>query len=194
MAAFMEHGYAGTSTLEIATRAKVSKRELYAHFGDKQAMLAAGILERAKRMRDPLALPPARSLDGLVAALCAFGEAVLREATHPAVTAVFRLAITEADRSPEIARELLVAGRNANREVLTNLLSTAETSGLLRGDPRSMATEFVSLLWDDLQLQLLLRTVTPPGPAEIARRARNATGSLLSLHATGRESRGRHST
>jgi len=29
-AAFMEKGYATTSTLEIATRARVSKRELYA--------------------------------------------------------------------------------------------------------------------------------------------------------------------
>jgi AcrR family transcriptional regulator len=31
--AFMEDGYAGTSTLDIATRAKVSKRDLYANFG-----------------------------------------------------------------------------------------------------------------------------------------------------------------
>ena len=31
--AFMEDGYAGTSTLDIATRAKASKRDLYANFG-----------------------------------------------------------------------------------------------------------------------------------------------------------------
>ena len=30
-AAFMKNGYATTSTLEIATRARVSKRDLYAH-------------------------------------------------------------------------------------------------------------------------------------------------------------------
>ena len=42
-AAFIERGYAETSTLEIATRAKVSKRELYALFGNKQAMLVACI-------------------------------------------------------------------------------------------------------------------------------------------------------
>ncbi|MGZ3349744.1 MAG: TetR family transcriptional regulator, partial [Xanthobacteraceae bacterium] len=33
--AFMEHGFAETSTLEIATRARVSKRELYALVGSK---------------------------------------------------------------------------------------------------------------------------------------------------------------
>ena len=39
LSAFMESGYAQTSTLEIATRARVSKRELYALFGSKEAML-----------------------------------------------------------------------------------------------------------------------------------------------------------
>src|SRR5215471_3788537 len=33
LAAFMKSGYAATSTLEIATRARVSKRELYAFVG-----------------------------------------------------------------------------------------------------------------------------------------------------------------
>ena len=44
--AFKEHGYAQASTLEIATRAKVSKRELYALFGSKQQMLVSCISER----------------------------------------------------------------------------------------------------------------------------------------------------
>ena len=48
-AAFMESGYATTSTLEIATRARVSKRELYARVCNKQKMLIACISERAKR-------------------------------------------------------------------------------------------------------------------------------------------------
>src|SRR5262249_40956604 len=45
-ATFMEHGYASTSTLDIATRARVSKRELYARVGNKQEMLVACITER----------------------------------------------------------------------------------------------------------------------------------------------------
>ena len=46
-AAFMKSGYATSSTLEIATRARVSKRELYALVGNKQQMLIAAIGERA---------------------------------------------------------------------------------------------------------------------------------------------------
>src|ERR1700736_301747 len=44
-AAFTRRGFAETSTLEIATRARVSKRELYALFGSKQEMLIACIGE-----------------------------------------------------------------------------------------------------------------------------------------------------
>ena len=54
MSAFIKHGYAETSTLEIAKRAKVSKRDIYAAFGSKEQMLMACILERMERL---LALP-----------------------------------------------------------------------------------------------------------------------------------------
>src|ERR1700704_3538696 len=49
-AAFMKSGYARTSTLEIATRARVSKRELYALVGNKREMLIACIGEGAPRL------------------------------------------------------------------------------------------------------------------------------------------------
>ena len=57
--AFRELGFDGTSTLEIATRAKVSKRELYAEFGSKHGILQALIASTAERMKMPLA-PPKR--------------------------------------------------------------------------------------------------------------------------------------
>ena len=49
-----ERGYAQATTLEIATRAKVSKRELYALFDDKQAIIASCIAPSAcARCRGP---------------------------------------------------------------------------------------------------------------------------------------------
>src|ERR1700675_5195427 len=67
--AFMERGFAETSTLEIATRARVSKRELYALVGSKQEMLAACIGERAKRLRMPAAPPQPKERETLARAL-----------------------------------------------------------------------------------------------------------------------------
>lgn len=181
--AFMELGYAGASTLEIATRAKVSKRELYALFENKQAMLAACISEQAKRMRLPLELSAPRDLATLTRTLSDFGTTFLREMCQPAVMALHRLAIAEADRCPEVAQILESAGREPNRRALTDLLAHAQAHHLLgAGDPSAMATEFFALLWRDLLIRLLLRVTDPPTPTDIERRARAATQALFVLH------------
>src|ERR1700722_19777427 len=56
-AAFTSSGYAAASTLKIATRARVSKRELYALVGNKQEMLIACIGARARRLQVPADFP-----------------------------------------------------------------------------------------------------------------------------------------
>src|SRR5437870_11503277 len=72
-AAFMKSGYATTSTLEIATRARVSKRELYALVGNKQDMLIACISQRAKRLDVPADLPALHDRETLEQVLTSFG-------------------------------------------------------------------------------------------------------------------------
>ena len=76
--AFMAEGYAGTSMLEIATRAKISKRDLYASFPSKQAVLLACITSRAARMRLPPDLPTPKSREVLATILKTFGATVIR--------------------------------------------------------------------------------------------------------------------
>ena len=180
---FMHHGYAGTSTLEIATRAKVSKRDLYSLFGSKQAMLGACIQERAERMRLPLHLPPPRTPEALRMTLERFGTTLLREASRPEVLAVFRLAIAEAERSPDIARTLEDAGRIATMAKLGELMGAAQAAGLLgAGDPRDLAGLFFAVLWGGLHVRLLLRVADPPDEAQAARQARAATDALVRLY------------
>src|ERR1700724_2627107 len=105
-AAFMKSGYATASTLEIATRARVSKRELYALVGNKQEVLIACISERAKRFDVPSDLPVLRDRETLEQVLASFGTKLVREISDPTVIAVFRLAISEAVQAPEVARAL----------------------------------------------------------------------------------------
>ena len=180
--AFMEAGYAETSTLEIASRARVSKRELYAVVGNKQEMLVACIRERAKRLQAPADLPEPRDRDTLERALAAFGTQLLRETTNPAVIAVFRLAIAEAVRAPEVARALHSSGRQTSRAALTAIMTQAQSHGLLSGRPPEMAEQFAGLLWGDLMISLLLRIADTPAPREITRRARSAATAFLQLH------------
>ncbi len=182
-AAFSAHGYAQTSMLEIATGAKVSKRELYALVGNKHDMLLACITERAGRMRAPADMPEPRDRESLAGVLAAFGEQLLREVSDPAVLGVFRLAIAEAERAPEIARALDSIGRAAARRELATVLEKAQARGLLGGDPAEMATRFLALLWGDVMMGLLLRLVDPPTPEAARRRARDAASAFLRLQA-----------
>ena len=178
--AFQELGYAGASTLEIATRAKVSKRELYTFFSNKQAILATCIAERTKQMRFPLESPGSLDRKAVAATLTAFGPTVRRGVCDPSALAVFRLAIAESESSPEVARALDTAGRQANRAALIEFLGEAQKHGQAgTGQPETMATYFFALLWDDLLVRLLLRVAEPPSPKEVERRARFATEALL---------------
>ena len=179
----VEHGYARANTREIARQAKVSKRELYALFGSKQAILAAMIAGRARRMRLPLTLPAVDSRESLAETLVRFGATLMREVCHPAVAALFQLAVIEAERSPEVARALDEGGRKASRAALAAFLANAQAKGLVAGaEPETMASQFLALLWGDLQMSLLMRIVRTPGPAEIDRRARTAAQALLGLY------------
>ncbi len=181
---FTEKGYAGTSTLEIATRAKVSKRDLYATVGDKRAVLVACITSRTSRMELRPELPVPRSRHELASILDAYATRVMREVSHPTVMAMFRLAIAEAIRSPEIAQTLQAAGRDATRGKLTDLFRSAQSARLIgAGNRLEMATQYLGLLWEDLMVSLLLGLIAAPSDVEIKRRAAKATGAFLALHA-----------
>ena len=181
-AMFMKSGYANASTLEIATRARVSKRELYALVGNKQEMLIACISERAKRLEVPPDLPVLRDRETLAQVLTSFGTKLVREVSDPTVIAVFRLAIGEAVQAPEVARALNSIGREAGRAALRKIMSQAQASGLLTGRPAELAAQFTGLLWRDLMTSLLLGVTERPGSREIAARARDAAAAFLQLH------------
>jgi AcrR family transcriptional regulator len=181
-AAFMQSGYATTSTLEIATRARVSKRELYALVGNKQKMLIACISERAKRLDVPADLPVPRDRETLERVLASFGAKLVREVSDPTVIGVFRLAIAEVVQAPEVARALNSIGREASRAAMRKIMAGAQASGLLAGRPAELAGQFAGLLWRDLMVSLLLGVAERPKPREIARRARDAAAAFLQLH------------
>jgi AcrR family transcriptional regulator len=178
-AAFTGRGFAETSTLEIATRARVSKRELYALFGSKQEMLIACISERAKRLKMPADLPELRDRATFVHTLSSFGAQLLRETSDPAVIAVFRLAISEAVRAPEVGKMLNDIGIETSRGALRELMRRAREAKLLEGEPAELTDHFAGLLWGNRMLALLLDTASRPAAREIAARADAATATFL---------------
>jgi len=182
-AVLMEKGYAGASTLEIATRARVSKRELYTLFGDKRGILVEMIASRAARMHQALNLPPATDHSGLAETLIAFGTTVLVEVCHPIVVTMFRVAISESDRPAELAHVLDENGRGAHRRALIAFLGPMVRAGLLGdADPETVASQFLSLLFGDTLLRVVMRAIDPPSQRDCARRAQTATAAVLQLY------------
>jgi AcrR family transcriptional regulator len=184
-AVFRKRGFSDASTLEIATRAQVSKRDLYALFGSKHAMLTACIKERAGRMRQPLELAAAipNSTEAVERTLVELGVSILRVVCHADVLVVYRLAIAESDSAPAVARTLDSSGREANHGALSAWLASVQAKGLIgSGNPGAMAEHFLSMLWGGLLIQLLLRVRDAPTPAEMESRARTATGAILKLY------------
>ncbi len=179
-AAFMKQGYTATSTAEIAARARVSKREIYALVGNKQEMLIACISERARRLQAPSDLPLPRDRDTLARVLTSFGGQLLREISDPTVVAVFRLAIAEQTR--EVTQALDSTGRKAARAALGNIMIQALEAGLINGRPAECAEQFSGLLWGNLMVSLLLGVAKRPNAQDITARARNAAAAFLQLH------------
>jgi AcrR family transcriptional regulator len=181
--AFMEHGFAAATTLDIATRAQVSKRELYALVGNKEAMLAACIAGRGGRMRLPEGYPQPRDRAGLEKALREYGATLLRELTDPNVIATFRLGIAEEKRSPAIGQSIAARGRQPARAALKALLESARDSRLLIAeDLEEMSSRFNALLWGDHMVWILLGIEKAPTAKEIERHAAEASRLFLAIY------------
>jgi AcrR family transcriptional regulator len=181
---FCEQGFSSTSMLDIVTRARISKRDLYALFDNKHALLTACISERAQQMRRPLdpTTPMPQTREALAAVLVELGASILNTVCQPEVLTVFRLAIAESDRAPEIAGTLDSNGHEANKKALAELVRKAQSLGLVpAGDPGALAAGYISVLWGDLLIRLLMRLREAPTKREIEVRARAATETLLAL-------------
>lgn len=181
-ALFMKHGYAATSTAEVAARAGVSKRDIYAQVGNKQDLLIACITDRVRRLQLPTDLPVPGDRETLAQVLASFGGQLIREISDPGVVAVFRLAVAEAVHAREVAQALESIGRQAVHAALGDIMAQAQASGLVTGQPADCAEQFSGLLWGNLMISLLLGVAKRPDPKEIEARAQDAAAAFLRLH------------
>jgi AcrR family transcriptional regulator len=183
LASFMDRGFAGTSTLDIASRANISKRDLYLVAASKSELLRQAIAERVGRLRPPRELPVAASREALAATLEVFGLTILNSVCDRNVLALYRFAAVEAETAPEIGRMLDALGRDAGRAALSRALARAQADGFIgAGDPAVRAGDFLALLWGDLLLRLVMRLADPPPQPTLERRSREATAKFLTLY------------
>jgi AcrR family transcriptional regulator len=143
---FLELGFERTSTAEIARRARVSKRELYACFKDKRDLLSTAILKLQNEMQTNLReLWTSKEIPEIVLPKAA-------QILHNFIVSehfgkVLRIVAAESFHNPEIAGQFYSLGPNRGRKTTAKYLEYQMQQGRLKqGDPIRAADDFLDLV------------------------------------------------
>lgn len=172
---FTEKGFEAATTLEIARRARVSKRDLYRLFDSKEGLLDALIATHTEEMVfDPTMEAPADRSD-LREILRRFGRRFLAAYLDPRRIALYRMAISAAPRSTRLSRALHDNGYETVRASAVLFITKAVERGLVAVEDAELTmASYFDVLVGPLQLDLLLGIRTTPSEADIAARADRA--------------------
>jgi TetR/AcrR family transcriptional repressor of mexJK operon len=148
---FLQHGYLGATTDEVAARASVSKQTLYRQFADKQHLFAEIILDTTVQLVDGLSDAVASTLQDaqdVRKALRDLADGWLRGLLQPDVLRLRRLVIAEADRFPEVGRAWFDRGFDRTLVILGEAMRRLADRGLLHNlsDPTLAAYQFAGLV------------------------------------------------
>lgn len=174
--AFREFGFEGASVDEIARRAGVSKPTLYTYFGDKQALFTASFSDECQGYADN-AFEDADFTDAgsVEAGMRRVVREVITYLLSPAAQAMFRSAVAETSRFPDLGRAYYEAGPGLTKKRIIGLLEQAADGGVLAiKDFDLAASQLMSLCKSDLFVKQLFSVGDKPSAQEIERVADGA--------------------
>jgi AcrR family transcriptional regulator len=178
---FFEQGYAATSIDAIIERAGGSKRNIYNEFGNKEGLFSAIVTENADRVLSTLAIDEIEGHD-LRETLTAFGEHLMGGYMSPTLIGIYRMAVTEANRFPDLVRLFYEQGPGRATSQLAEVLEIAKERGDIQAeDCLRLAGHFVGMIRDNLHLQVILGLRSPPSDKEM----RVAVASAVELFLNG---------
>lgn len=164
---FLQKGYRSASIDEISEMAPASKPTIYAHFPGKEALFAAVVSRKINGLTQFEGFTPeGRTIQDKLMSL---GATIVENFIEESLGMV-RATIAEADRFPELSRNVGDAGRDRSVKAVSRLLSEA-TQKLARtprgpfGDKRSLATAQIFL--DLILLPMLFRSLLGETPKDL---------------------------
>lgn len=161
---FIEHGYDGTSTEMIAEKAGVSRQTIYNQFENKEALFVAIALDVVNETIAPLA-EAVENADDVRETLLALAHRLLGRILCPKTSALYRLAVTEALRFPELGRSIFEAGPvNAENAVSAYL---SRQSQLQIDNPQLAARQFLALVVHPYEFKMQLGILTAVDSPEV---------------------------
>ena len=181
---FMAHGYGAVSMEAVARQGGVSKATLYAYFISKEQLFASIVAERGlNHFLDDSALPD--HAPDLRAALQAIGGMSLRFMLRPRTLAIYRIAVAESTRFPELGQAFYENGPHRTMTRLAAWLGNQDLPSLRAPEQLEMATtQFAALLRSCVFMRAALGV--PPAPDETEIEATVAAAVDTWLRAFGR--------
>ena len=132
---FLEQGFKGTTTDQIAEAAGVTKRTLYARYPGKAALFEAAITHAIDARLGTLELSILAELD-IRSRLIAISETLLHWLLTDRNVAMERVVSSEAMHFPELARNIHAHGLHRAAAIVEHALNEARASGeIALGDP-----------------------------------------------------------
>ncbi|WP_027554331.1 TetR/AcrR family transcriptional regulator [Bradyrhizobium sp. Cp5.3] len=164
---FLEKGYRSASIDDISEMAPASKPTIYAHFPGKEALFAAVVARTIKGLTDFEGFAPeGRTIEDKLMSL---GTAIVEKVIEDSLGMV-RATIAEAQRFPELSRNVHDAARDRSLTAVSQLLNDA-TQKLARtpkgpfSAKRSRATAQIFL--DLILLPMLFRSLLGETPKDL---------------------------
>ena len=137
---FLEHGFEGASVDEIARAAQVSKATLYSYFPTKESMFIA--VARAKyQSKTNFATEEMDFCSGPRTCLSFAAITIVNEFLTPFNRSVLRVAVAEAQRFPDLAKEFFEGGPQLVRATLTGYFKFAVERGDLAIEDLTLAAD-----------------------------------------------------
>lgn len=147
--AFVELGFARTTTAVVAAKAKVSKRALYTYFENKMELFAAVIREHQHLVLD-LPRPPGEDLPALETLIRIF-RLDIDDAAEQAREAILNLIARESVQFPELSDYLYQNEILRSREALIAWLRTEAVHGRMAvDDPEMIAGMLMDIVFGAL--------------------------------------------
>jgi AcrR family transcriptional regulator len=179
---FAEQGYERATVDQIAARAGVSKATVYNHFEDKQALFVAAVVELCNDLGSSVPSGDDRTGD-VEQELRTLGEEIMTLSLSPGAVSLYRQAIAEAQRIPEIGRLVFERGTVSVQQMVARHLSRWSESGALRiDDPRSAAVAFIALCQGDLLIRMRLGVLERPVDEQVRETVRRAVTIFARAH------------
>lgn len=177
--AFLDLGYGGASTDEIVRRAGVSKGTLYNYFPEKKSLFTAFVEEECRKQASLLFKADGQAED-IESFLRDAARKLIRLLLSPSMQGIYRLAVAEAKRFPELARTFYDSGPDLATRRLAQVLSGTVARGHLQIDDVDLAAhQFDQLCKADIFYKCLFKIRSSFAEQEIDRVADAAVDVFL---------------